>query len=222
MRKIEAIVREEKLQDVLDALTAAKITGITVYQVMGCGTQRGCAGVVRGQKVYTQLLRRSNLKSSFRMKNGRKSPSTRFVPPPLPDITATARSSPMISIPLSVSGRAKRAMTPSTVQRWRSREKAAGREWPGITWECRSEKQKKKKHETGDGGKIFPPSPVIFVLIKENRSMQKIFIFTQYGPEEFPEEYQGRSRRDVLYWLVPRRERKRGSRRFLSVRRQVQ
>ncbi len=56
MRKIEAIVREEKLQDVLDALTAAKITGITVYQVMGCGTQRGCAGVVRGQKVYTQLL----------------------------------------------------------------------------------------------------------------------------------------------------------------------
>ena len=56
MRKIEAIVREEKMQDVLDALTEAKITGITVYQVLGCGTQRGCAGIVRGQEVYTQLL----------------------------------------------------------------------------------------------------------------------------------------------------------------------
>ena len=49
MRKIEAIIREERMQDVLDALTAAEITGITVYQVMGCGTQRGCSGIVRGQ-----------------------------------------------------------------------------------------------------------------------------------------------------------------------------
>ena len=45
MRKIEAIIREEKMQDVLDALTAAEITGITVYQVMGCGTQKGCIGI---------------------------------------------------------------------------------------------------------------------------------------------------------------------------------
>ena len=56
MRKIEAIIREERMQDVLDALTAAEITGITVYQVMGCGTQRGCTGIVRGQEVYTHLL----------------------------------------------------------------------------------------------------------------------------------------------------------------------
>ncbi len=55
MRKIEAIVREEKMQDVLDALTKADITGITVYQVMGCGTQRGCTGIVRGQEIYTQI-----------------------------------------------------------------------------------------------------------------------------------------------------------------------
>lgn len=56
MRKIEAIIREERIQDVLDALTAAEITGITVYQVMGCGTQRGCTGIVRGQEIYTHLL----------------------------------------------------------------------------------------------------------------------------------------------------------------------
>ena len=41
MKKIEAIIREEKMNDVVDALIAAEITGITVYQVMGCGTQRG-------------------------------------------------------------------------------------------------------------------------------------------------------------------------------------
>ena len=49
-------IDKERLQDVLDALTAAEITGITVYQVLGCGTQRGCTGIVRGQEVYTHLL----------------------------------------------------------------------------------------------------------------------------------------------------------------------
>ena len=145
MRKIEAIVREEKLQDVLDALTAAKITGITVYQVMGCGTQRGCAGVVRGQKVYTQLLPKIKFEIVVSDEKWRKSPSTRFVPPPLPDITATARSSPMISIPLSVSGREKRAMTPSTVQRWRSREKSGRKRMAGNHLGMQVRKTEKEK-----------------------------------------------------------------------------
>jgi nitrogen regulatory protein P-II 1 len=56
MRKIEAIIREEKLHEVIDALHAADLRGITAYQVMGSGTQRGSTGVVRGQKVYTQIL----------------------------------------------------------------------------------------------------------------------------------------------------------------------
>jgi nitrogen regulatory protein P-II 1 len=56
MRKIEAIVREEKMHDVIDALTSAGITGITVYQVMGCGTQHGCTTLVRGKEVTTQIL----------------------------------------------------------------------------------------------------------------------------------------------------------------------
>jgi len=41
MIKIEAIVREDKFEDVKQALQNIKINGITVYQVMGCGTQRG-------------------------------------------------------------------------------------------------------------------------------------------------------------------------------------
>ena len=56
MKKIEAIIREEKMNDVVDALIAAEITGITVYQVMGCGTQRGMKTLVRGREVVTQIL----------------------------------------------------------------------------------------------------------------------------------------------------------------------
>lgn len=33
--KVEAIIREEKLQDVLDALGDMEVHGITCYQVMG-------------------------------------------------------------------------------------------------------------------------------------------------------------------------------------------
>lgn len=56
MKKIEAIIREEKMNDVVDALIEAKITGITVYQVMGCGTQRGMTTLVRGREVVSQIL----------------------------------------------------------------------------------------------------------------------------------------------------------------------
>jgi len=48
MYKVEAIVREEALEDVKEALFAADIRGITVSQVMGCGTQMGYTQVVRG------------------------------------------------------------------------------------------------------------------------------------------------------------------------------
>ena len=41
MIKIDAIVREEKFEDVKEALNAIGVNGITVSQVMGCGIQRG-------------------------------------------------------------------------------------------------------------------------------------------------------------------------------------
>ncbi|HCR74275.1 MAG TPA: hypothetical protein DIW26_07910, partial [Ruminococcus sp.] len=46
--KIEAIVREEAYQDVKDALSKIGVNGITVYQVVGCGVQRGMSEYVRG------------------------------------------------------------------------------------------------------------------------------------------------------------------------------
>ena len=56
MIKIEAIVREEKLEDVKSALNAIEVNGITVFQVMGCGMQKGYTETVRGSTVDVSLL----------------------------------------------------------------------------------------------------------------------------------------------------------------------
>ena len=55
MIKVEAIVREEKLEDVKEALNKININGITVYQVMGCGTQKGYSSHIRGQEIDIAL-----------------------------------------------------------------------------------------------------------------------------------------------------------------------
>lgn len=49
--KIEAIVREEKMEEVKEALNGIGVNGITVSQVIGCGTQRGYTEVVRGTEI---------------------------------------------------------------------------------------------------------------------------------------------------------------------------
>ena len=56
MIKVEAIVREEKLEDVKEALQKIDVHGITMYQVMGCGTQKGNKEMVRGQEVDINML----------------------------------------------------------------------------------------------------------------------------------------------------------------------
>lgn len=49
--KVEAIIREEKFEDVKAALNEIEVNGITVSQVMGFGAQRGFKEVVRGSEV---------------------------------------------------------------------------------------------------------------------------------------------------------------------------
>ncbi|MDR0434697.1 MAG: P-II family nitrogen regulator [Gracilibacteraceae bacterium] len=56
MIKIEAIVREEKLEDVKAALSAIEVNGVTVSQVMGCGAQKGYTEIVRGSEVDITML----------------------------------------------------------------------------------------------------------------------------------------------------------------------
>ena len=58
--KINAIVREEKFEDVKEALNKIGGNGITVSQVMGCGAQKGFTEVVRGTKV--DMLMRPKIK----------------------------------------------------------------------------------------------------------------------------------------------------------------
>ena len=55
MIKIEAMVREEKFEDVKAALDEIGVNGLTVSQVMGVGIQRGYKEIVRGMHVDMQM-----------------------------------------------------------------------------------------------------------------------------------------------------------------------
>ena len=52
MKKIEAIVRHHKLEDVKNALTTAGVTGMTITEVRGFGRQKGHTEIYRGTE-YT-------------------------------------------------------------------------------------------------------------------------------------------------------------------------
>ena len=56
MKKIEAIIRPHKLDEVKEALGSLGVHGMTVSQVYGCGMQRGMTGVYRGQEYSINLL----------------------------------------------------------------------------------------------------------------------------------------------------------------------
>lgn len=56
MYKVEAIVREEKLEDVKEALVAQDIRGMTISQVMGCGVQMGFTELVRGNEIAVNMI----------------------------------------------------------------------------------------------------------------------------------------------------------------------
>jgi nitrogen regulatory protein P-II 1 len=56
LKKVEAIIRPGKLDEIKDALAATEILGITVSQVLGFGKQKGYTQIYRGQEVSTNLL----------------------------------------------------------------------------------------------------------------------------------------------------------------------
>lgn len=56
MKKIEAIIRPEKLEELKVKLMNAGITGITISQVNGCGHQKGFTKKIRGNDVYLNTL----------------------------------------------------------------------------------------------------------------------------------------------------------------------
>ena len=56
MKKIEAIIRPERLQHVQDALDELGVSGLTVSEVMGCGRQKGYTEQYRGSRANISLL----------------------------------------------------------------------------------------------------------------------------------------------------------------------
>lgn len=56
MKKVEAIIRPGKLDEVKDALEKFGVKGLTVTQVIGCGNQKGHTQVYRGVEYEVYLL----------------------------------------------------------------------------------------------------------------------------------------------------------------------
>jgi nitrogen regulatory protein P-II 1 len=56
MKKIEAVIRPGKLEEVKEALNAIDVSGLTISQVMGCGRQKGYTEVYRGSEVHINIL----------------------------------------------------------------------------------------------------------------------------------------------------------------------
>lgn len=56
MKKITAIVRPEKLELLKEALSAAKVSGMTISQVQGCGNQHGWKEYYRGAEVMLNMI----------------------------------------------------------------------------------------------------------------------------------------------------------------------
>jgi nitrogen regulatory protein P-II 1 len=58
VKKIEAIIRPDRLQQVQDSLDELGVSGLTVTEVLGCGAQRGYTETYRGTPVKISLQRK--------------------------------------------------------------------------------------------------------------------------------------------------------------------
>lgn len=56
MKKIECIIKPEKLEEVKYTLNELMIRGMTVSQVIGCGMQKGRTEIYRGVELNINLL----------------------------------------------------------------------------------------------------------------------------------------------------------------------
>ena len=63
MKKIEAIIRPDRLQDVQDALDELGVSGLTVSDVVGCGRQKGYTEQYRGSRANISLLPKIKVES---------------------------------------------------------------------------------------------------------------------------------------------------------------
>jgi nitrogen regulatory protein P-II 1 len=62
MKLIEAIIRPEKLEPLKDAFLEAKVNGMNVRQILGCGNQFGWVAHNRGTSVMMNMLPKIEIK----------------------------------------------------------------------------------------------------------------------------------------------------------------
>lgn len=56
LKKIECIIRPQKLEEIKDALGKIGVRGMTVTQVVGCGMQKGKTEIYRGNTYVVDLI----------------------------------------------------------------------------------------------------------------------------------------------------------------------
>ena len=61
MKKIEAIIKPHKLDEVKEALQALGISGMTVYEVKGFGRQKGHTEVYRGNEYTVDFVPKTKI-----------------------------------------------------------------------------------------------------------------------------------------------------------------
>jgi nitrogen regulatory protein PII len=66
VKKIEAIVRPSRLEEIKDALTAIGVTGMTVSEVKGFGRQRGHTELYRGAEYVIDFLPKMRIETVVR------------------------------------------------------------------------------------------------------------------------------------------------------------
>jgi nitrogen regulatory protein P-II 1 len=66
MKKIEAIVRPSRLEEIKDALTAIGVTGMTVSEVKGFGRQKGHTELYRGAEYVIDFLPKIRIETVVR------------------------------------------------------------------------------------------------------------------------------------------------------------
>ncbi len=56
MKRIEAYIRPEMLDDIKDVIISMSLNGVTISEVLGCGSQKGWKEFVRGSEVDINFL----------------------------------------------------------------------------------------------------------------------------------------------------------------------
>ena len=94
MKKIEAVIKPHKIEDVHSALSNIGILGLTAWEVRGFGRQKGHQELYRGSEYQVNFMPKSASKSSSPTTASTKSSKlSRNPPKPAPSATAKSSSS---------------------------------------------------------------------------------------------------------------------------------